>query len=584
MEFQFRPYVIPNILSVLLTASLLMVGWRDRNVQGRAPFLALLGSITIWSFGTTMRLSVVSLEAKRIWLNVMFVGVTGTPVALLLFALAFADYEEYVTPRTVAGLSIEPAVMLPIFWTNRYHNFFETRHGTVEHEWNAFGTEIGPFAVMDVTHGLGFKIQTVYTYLLVLTASALLVRTAIRNRHLYRRQSAIVITAVVGPLVGNIIYISPIIETQIDPTHFGLTIASSLLAVAVFDFRLLDLAPIARDVVVDELREAVVVIDNEGRIVDANAAAGEILHTPAGELVGRHVESVFEEYPALIECCRSVTNLREEIIAGGRHFDVRVTPIGEANTNERSRENTNGAQEAMPAPKPAGRAVIFHDITDHKRRQTQLERQNERLDRFAGVVSHDLRNPVAVAKGHLDLADDEIDSEHIETAQDAIERIETISEEVLELARHGDEVTETTLTELHSIATSAWKTVDHGEATLCVEHDLTFEADPDRLQRLFENLFRNAIEHGRDDVRIAVGTLDGKTGFYIEDDGPGLPEDRDDLFEYGATTETDGTGFGLAIVRSIAEAHGWEVGTGTSEHGGARFEFTRIDSETTQTA
>jgi signal transduction histidine kinase len=121
--------------------------------------------------------------------------------------------------------------------------------------------------------------------------------------------------------------------------------------------------------------------------------------------------------------------------------------------------------------------------------------------------------------------------------------------------------------------------VDHKNAVLVVDDDLTFAVDPDRLQQLFENLFRNAIEHGGDDVTIRVGAIENN-GFYVEDDGPGIPEEkREDVFDSGFTTNRDGTGFGLAIVKEIVEAHGWTVSVADSDEGGARFEVTDIETK-----
>ncbi|MDY7083447.1 MAG: ATP-binding protein, partial [Halobacteria archaeon] len=116
------------------------------------------------------------------------------------------------------------------------------------------------------------------------------------------------------------------------------------------------------------------------------------------------------------------------------------------------------------------------------------------------------------------------------------------------------------------------------------------EADRGRLLHVFENLFRNSVEHGGNDVTIRVGDLpdiheetdeeddDQRYGFFIEDDGPGIPEEeRDDVLEHGYTTSSSGTGFGLSIVRSIVEAHGWEIDVSESEEGGARFEITGVE-------
>ena len=216
------------------------------------------------------------------------------------------------------------------------------------------------------------------------------------------------------------------------------------------------------------------------------------------------------------------------------------------------------------------------DITRFKEREAALRRQNERLDEFAGIVSHDLRNPLNVAQGHVDLARAETDSTHLDAAVDALDRMEAIVDHTLALAREGETVGETEPVHLEAVAADSWETVDTGEATLEVLAERTIAADPDRLRNLFENLMRNSVEHGPDgdDAAVTVRVDDLEDGFYVADDGSGIPEElRDGLFDPGESGAEDGTGFGLAIVKEIANAHGWEITATTAETGGARFEI-----------
>jgi len=214
------------------------------------------------------------------------------------------------------------------------------------------------------------------------------------------------------------------------------------------------------------------------------------------------------------------------------------------------------------------------DITAFKEREAALKRQNDRLDSFAGIVSHDLRNPLNVAQGRVDLAAKarDGDDEHLATAADALDRIETIVDHTLTLAREGESVGDPEAVSLAAVAADSWDTVDTDAAAMEIETDGEVRADPDRLRNLFENLIRNAVEHAGDDITIRVGDL--PDGFYVEDDGPGIPEAiRDDLFEPGESGVDGNTGFGLAIVHEIATAHGWDVSVTEAETGGARFEI-----------
>ena len=222
---------------------------------------------------------------------------------------------------------------------------------------------------------------------------------------------------------------------------------------------------------------------------------------------------------------------------------------------------------------------------EQRRATERLRRQNDRLEEFASMVSHDLRSPLNVARGFLDLAREDGDPEQFDRASNALDRMERIISDVLYLAREGEEIGDTESVVLREVAAASWDAVvsDDAAAELTLADDLdAVVADRDRLCQLLENLFRNAIEHaGRDAAVRVVPTADG---FAVEDDGPGLPvNSRDDLFERGYTTDDDGTGFGLYIVRKIANAHGWSVAAVDVAGGGARFEFSGVERGATVT-
>ncbi|MCU4717369.1 ATP-binding protein [Halapricum hydrolyticum] len=215
------------------------------------------------------------------------------------------------------------------------------------------------------------------------------------------------------------------------------------------------------------------------------------------------------------------------------------------------------------------------DVTSQKEHEQALQRQNERLNQFANVISHDLRNPLHVAQGHINLTRQGCDSDSLDDAADAIDRGLALVDDVLALAREENPASGVEPVDLEEVVTQCWETVMTSDATLTVETGHTIDADPGRLKQVFENLFRNAVEHAGGDVTITVGDLDD--GFYVEDNGPGIPnEDRDDVFEPGYSTAGEGTGFGLAIVNEIADAHNWAVQVTDSETGGARFEITDV--------
>jgi PAS domain S-box-containing protein len=237
---------------------------------------------------------------------------------------------------------------------------------------------------------------------------------------------------------------------------------------------------------------------------------------------------------------------------------------------------------------------------DRAEAESELRAERDRLEEFASVVAHDLRNPLTIASGRLELLADDEDapSEHVEPLRTALDRMESIITDILTLARQGDAIGEVEAIDLSACVDDAWRSVDTDAARLRRADELsTVRADRGRLQQLFENLFRNCVEHGsandrresagdsiddgttapRSDadppVTVRVGPLDRATGFYVADDGTGIPpERREHVFEYGHSSTADGTGIGLAVVERIVRAHGWEITVGESADGGARFD------------
>ena len=211
-----------------------------------------------------------------------------------------------------------------------------------------------------------------------------------------------------------------------------------------------------------------------------------------------------------------------------------------------------------------------------KERERHLEQQNERLEEFANIVSHDLRNPLNVASGRLELAQEDCDSTHLAHIETAHDRMDALITDLLTLAQQGQTPPGRSSVRLADVVENCWKNVQTSDATISIETETTVSAEESRLRQLFENLIRNTVEHGGATVAITVGDLED--GFYFEDDGPGIaPDERGTVFETGHTTSAQGTGFGLSIVKQVAESHGWEVRITDGTDGGARFEITSVE-------
>ncbi|WP_225334402.1 PAS domain-containing sensor histidine kinase [Halomicrobium urmianum] len=257
--------------------------------------------------------------------------------------------------------------------------------------------------------------------------------------------------------------------------------------------------------------------------------------------------------------------------------------------DERRRETTYRRADGSEVPVEAVTSAVetggdlyavttVVDVAERVERRERLERQNERMETFTSVVSHDLRNPLNVAVGRTELTRSD-GVEHLDAVDRSLRKMEALIDGVVTLVRQGEAVTDPESLALSVAVESAWTNVVGEGADLTTDDDLgVVRAESERLTTLFEYLFENAIVHAGPDVAVRVGRLDD--GFYVADDGPGVPEDdREDVFEYGYTTDTDATGFGLAIVEEVATAHSWTVDLTEGSDGGARVEVHGVEFE-----
>ena len=334
---------------------------------------------------------------------------------------------------------------------------------------------------------------------------------------------------------------------------------------------------------VENAAEGMLTIDAESQIVYANPAIEEILGYQPKELVGSSKMQIIPErlQPVHARALAAYVETGERHIDwGGMELPALHKDGHEVPTLISLREHEYDGEQYFTG--------IIRDVSDRREREAELQAQKERLDQFADILAHDIRNPLSVAAGYTEIARENHDAPELERVAEALERIEGLVDDVLMLSKQGEQIGETERVSLDAAVREAWNSTAVDGATLEIEDRLSsIEADRSRFRELLTNLFRNAVEHGStgsqtgsDDavedttpnVTVTVGDL--PDGFYVADNGPGVPEEiRENVFEHGYSTRESGTGFGLSIVHQIAEAHGWEITLTESEAGGARFEI-----------
>lgn len=327
-----------------------------------------------------------------------------------------------------------------------------------------------------------------------------------------------------------------------------------------------DLAPVFFAKMVESVGVGVGIYGEDGRYEYVNQSYADLFNTEPTELIGTALWDVVPEFEA-------------------NRFDRYWDSFNDGQTRTAETVHKYNGQEIPVATVTTQRSIdgtpyhfgTIKDISQRKIREQEIKSQNERLENFASIVSHDLRNPLNVAQGYIDILQEDIHRDELRLVDNALDRMNVLISELLELAQSDDKVGETSPVSVKGIAEKAWHTVHSSEAVLHTpETNRRVMADASRLQQLFENLFRNAVEHAGSDVQVTIGTT--PDGFYVADDGPGIsPAKRDRVFETGYTTNENGTGFGLSIVQQIVTGHSWKIDITESSDGGARFEITNVN-------
>ena len=565
MAWQQTPYTLPLLVAAIVSAGLLVITVRSRTNRGVVPLLGVLVAATTWSVADVIRLSSTDLTIKVVMNDIRFVGPVLVTVSVFLFAAEYTNREEWLAPRRVMALFFVHAVTLVLVATNPWHYLVRQNIGI---------DQSVSFVLMDITWGPWYYFHAFYSYLLLIAAAVMLVLKLSESTDVqtYRGQALAILVATLVPWGMNAAFIAGL--TEVDLTSLGFTVTGWMYAIAVFRYQILDILPIARSTVVDNMEEGYLVLDPDDNVVDVNEKVTEILGVEREHLIGRPIRALDEEYQEVLDRFGQKLEMRDQISIDldgeTRYYDVDLSPVYD------QRDQVTG------------RVVLIRDITEQERQQRQLkrqkaqlerqteqlERQNERLEDFASIVSHDLRNPINVVSGRLELARMSPDEKHFDEMEAGLDRMGSIIDDMLLMARQGQAVSKTELVSVPTIAADAWSNVETKSASIDVESTREIQADRGRLLQLFENLFRNAIDHGREDVSIRVGDI--ADGFFVEDDGPGIPEAERDVLEKGYTTADGGTGFGLSIVQTAVQSHGWDVDITEGTDGGARFEISGV--------
>lgn len=326
MSFEYNPYILPLIVTAIIALFTGSYTWARRSASGAFALFIMSLSILIWSVGYALEIVGATLETKYIWGVIQYIGIPFSTYGGLIFALDFSAQAQPISKRWKILLAVIPTLTALLALTTKYHGLIWSEYHIQQED---------AFSALAVTHGTWFFVHFAYSYLSLLVSAVLVIRAVIRRKGMYRRQAVAMTVAVLAPWIGNILYFSgysPI--PYLDITPFALTITVVAFTWAMFGFRIIDIAPIARDLIIEALQDGMIVLDTKGNVVDINLSAARMIGVPIVNALGKNGSALFSPWPHLIERFRNVIEASEEIAVGSgdalRRYHIHFYPLVDA--------------------------------------------------------------------------------------------------------------------------------------------------------------------------------------------------------------------------------------------------------------
>ena len=577
MRWQNILYVSPLLVTAVLLAAIALYAWKRRATPGALALSLLMAATTLWAVTYAFQFLSFDFGLHIFWNNVKYLGVFAVPGLALAFALQYTGRQKWLTRRNIILLSIEPVVSLVIASTTVWHGWYR---------YNITLDQAGVVAIPHSTYGPWYIIHAGLAYIVLLLTLVVLFKTVFSSPRLYRRQAAMMVIAVSVPMVLNILdlfRLSPL--TYVDFTPFGLLLSGAAMALGIFRFRVLDIMPVARERVIQDMGDAVFVLDEQVRVVDLNPAACLIIRRTASEAVGQYIERIIPvQWLPVAYRFWNVREIQDEIsleVEGGSplYFDLRITPLLD-------REGNMG-----------GRIVTLHDITRLKRIEEQLQKAAEAAEAanrakstFLTNVSHELRTPLNAILGYSEILQEEAAMIDHEDFVPYLQRIEGAGQHLLGLINDILSISSLELGQMElqlesldvmslvgDVVAAVQPLFNKNGNTLQVEFHHPpgiIQADITKTRQTLFNLLSNATKftnHGiiRLEIDREAATQEAKPGwvlFRVTDTGIGMSQETlNNLFkpftqaDGSSTRQYGGTGLGLALSRQYCEMMGGTI-------------------------
>lgn len=370
MSWQYTPYVFPVLASTAIAGALAVWGWRRRPAAGATWFAAMLFAAFLWSLFYALEIISGDLAAALFFSKMQYFGASVLAVTWLLLVLTYTGRSGELTAKTITLLSIVPLTTILLVWTNEAHHLIWVNPHLARGDFNHLAFSPGPW----------WWINTAYSYLLFAIATILLIVTWLQAASLYRRQIIILLIFSALTWLGNLAYTAGFAPKGLNLTAITFTISGVMIAWGLFRYRLMDISPVAYSTIVNQMREGLIVLDTQQRIVNINQTAQDILGQEQREIVGKSAAEVFSVSPALQTLWQSIQQqktgktVRNVVKYNGRSYEIRISPLW----GRRRR--------------PMGALMFWRDIT----RQQQAEEEIRQHGAFLQNILESIATPFYV--------------------------------------------------------------------------------------------------------------------------------------------------------------------------------------------
>jgi signal transduction histidine kinase len=577
-EYLFTPYSLLFLASSLVSFFASFIAWQRKNERGAVELCLLMLSAGIWAFLVILETAATTLENKIFWSKMAYIGALSTPVLFLLFVSRITGNDKYITKGNIIKLTIIPVIVFFLALTNDYHKLIWTSFAPISPETN----------LTQYFHGVGFWVGYFgYAYLLLTISSVLLFRLSLSKIKSFKSQARAILLALLCPWFASVLYVSgsnPVPGFDLVP--LSMIVSGTLLSVAIFRNRLLDLAPVARETLIETLKDGILVIDKNDRVQDINKSAINYLGINQGNLIGMDFQSIKIFYKKLAHSVLSSERSQMVEIEDGsakRYYSVTKQEIKNY---------------------PGSRLVVIRDKSDEIQREKDLlyaMKRAEESDRlkssFVANLSHEIRTPINVITGFLEvLNSDDIKKEeqivYVDLLKKSTDRILVTLNDIIEISKieAGQAVLNETQINLNEIMDFLYnifkkesdsknieleciKSLDNKEALITI--------DRPKLVTVLTNLLKNSIKFTeKGGISFGYKLDNEKLMFYVKDSGIGIPDSRKDMIfnrfvqaEQTMNRPYEGAGLGLSIVKAYVEMLGGKIMVNSTEAVGSEFYF-----------